>query len=269
MTSSNQSFNEPEVALAGGNENTVVRVGETVRRPPHPWTPAVHALLRHLEANGFREAPRALGFDEQGREILTFIPGEVGNYPLTSEMVSEAALVDAARLLRLYHEAASIVPGWDDLPWRFHYPDRARREVICHSDFAPYNLVFDGDRPVSIIDFDVAGPGPRLWDIAYAAYRFVPLASDANCVAFGFGAEPDRARRLGLFLNAYGPVDLSGLLEMVIERVEGLRDDILRRAVAGDPSVATHLEEDHVGSYNADLAWIRGNLAALEAVVSG
>jgi hypothetical protein len=264
-----QASCEPEIALVGGNENTVVRVGETVRRPVHPWTPAVHALLRKLEAAGFPESPRALGFDDQGLESLTFIPGEVGNYPLTPAMASDAALVDAARLLRGYHEESTIEPGWEDLSWRFRYPDPDRWEVVCHSDFAPYNLVFDGARPVGIIDFDVAGPGPRLWDIAYAAYRFVPLASDANCVAFGFGAEPERERRLALFLDAYGPDDLTGLLEMVIERVEGLRDDILQRAAAGDPSVTTHLEEDHVGSYNADLAWIRGNTAALAAAVSG
>jgi hypothetical protein len=266
---SNQSFNEPEVALVGGNENTVVRVEETVRRPVHPWTPAVHALLRKLEAAGFPESPRALGFDDQGREILTFIPGEVGNYPLTPAMVSDDALIASARLLRRYHEAATIEASWDDLSWRFGHPDRSRWEVVCHSDFAPYNLVFDAAKPVGIIDFDVAGPGPRLWDIAYAVYRFVPLASDANCVAFGFGAKPDRKRRLALFLGAYGPANLAGLLEMVIERVEGLRDDILRRAAAGDPGVATHLEEDHVGSYNADLAWICEHMTALDAVVSG
>ncbi len=267
--SSNQSFTETEVALVGGNENSVVRVGETVRRPVHPWTPAVHVLLRKLEAAGFLEAPRAIGFDDQGREILTFIPGEVGNYPLTPEMVSDSALVDAARLLRRYHEAATIEPGWEVFPWRFRDPDRGRWEVVCHSDFAPYNLVFDAGKPVGIIDFDVAGPGPKRWDIAYAAYRFVPLASDANCVAFGFGTEPDRERRLALFLNAYGPADLAGLLEMVIERVEGLRDDILQRAAAGDPSVSTHLEEDHVGSYNADLAWKREHLVAVDRVISG
>jgi hypothetical protein len=263
------SFNETEVALVGGNENTVVRVGETVRRPVHPWTPAVHVLLRKLEGTGFRESPRAFGFDEQGREILTFIPGEVGNYPLTPAMASDSALVNAARLLRRYHEAATIESGWEDLPWRFRHSDRSRWEVVCHSDFAPYNLVFDAAKPVGIIDFDVAGPGPRLWDIAYAVYRFVPLASDANCLAFGFGEEPDRERRLALFLGAYGPGDLAGLLEMVIERVEGLRDDILRRAAAGDPGVATHLEEDHVGSYNADLAWICEHMTAIDAVVSG
>lgn len=254
---------DQEIVLKGGNENVVVQVGETVRRPVHPWTPAVHALLRHLEAAGFPGSPRVLGFDEQGREVLTMIPGAVGNYPLTPAMTTDASLVACAHMLRRYHAAARVQPGWGDLPWRHRDPDLARWEVICHSDVAPYNIVYDGALPVGLIDFDVAGPGPRMWDIAYAAYRLVPLSGDASCLAFGFGEPPDRIGRLRRFLDAYGLDDRAGLLEMAVRRIEGLRDDILQRAAAGDPGVATHLAEGHVGSYNADLAWIRENETAL------
>src|SRR5260221_6573384 len=60
-----------EIPLAGGNMSSgVVRVGDTVRRPAGPWTPAVHALLAHLHAVGFDGAPRPLGVDERGREVL-------------------------------------------------------------------------------------------------------------------------------------------------------------------------------------------------------
>ena len=259
---------EPETLLKGGNENVVVQVGDTVRRPVHPWTPAVHALLRQLDAVGFAEAPRALGFDDQGREVPTMIPGEVGNYPLTREMTTDDSLLACARLLRRYHEAAAIQPGWGDLPWRYRDPDPDHWEVICHSDVAPYNIVYRDGLPVGLIDFDVAGPGPKMWDIAYAAFRLAPLSSDANCLAFGFSQSPDRFGRLARFLDAYGLDDRTGLLEMAVTRIEGLRDDILARAAAGDPSVATHLAEGHVGSYNADLAWIEAQRGQLEAVLS-
>ena len=262
------SLHEQEIVLAGGNENVVVQVGDTVRRPVHPWTPAVHALLRQLEAAGFPESPRVLGFDEQGRQILTMIPGEVGNYPMTPAMTTDESLVAAAGMLRRYHEAATIQPGWGDLPWRYRDPDPDCWEVICHSDVAPYNIVFRDGVPVGLIDFDVAGPGPKMWDIAYAAYRLAPLASDANCVAFGWPDVPDRGRRLALFCDAYGLEDRSGLLKMAITRIEAMRDDILDRAASGDPSVATHLREDHVGSYNADLGWIRANEDALRTAIS-
>ena len=261
-------LNAAEVPLAGGNENVVVRRGETVRRPGHSWTPAVQALLHHLADVGFAGAPQALGIDERGREIQTFIPGHVGNHPLEPAMTTESALQSAAELLRAYHEAATIQPGWDTLPWHWHHPKRHRWEVICHGDVAPYNTVYDGSQATALIDFDHAGPGPRLWDIAYAAYRFVPLAADSNLAGFGFAADVDRFGRLRTFLNAYGPSDRTGLIALVIERVEILRDDILARATAGDPSVDRHLEEDHVGSYNADLGWLRAHQRQLDNIVS-
>jgi hypothetical protein len=256
-----------EVELAGGNENVVVRVGDTVRRPVHPWTPAVQTLLRHLKAVGFTGAPRTLGIDDLGRDMLTFIPGRVGNYPLLPAMTTDAALIASARLLRAYHDAATVQPGWLDLPWHWRHPDPARWEVICQSDVAPYNVVFDGEVPRALIDFDHAGPGPRAWDVAYAAYRFAPLAADRNLGAFGFDPAIDRPGRLRTFLETYGELNTNGLIDLVIERVTGLRDDILARAAAGDPGVERHLAEDHVGSYNADLEWIRVNHPVLAAAI--
>jgi hypothetical protein len=57
--------------LDGGNTGGAVRIGDTVRRTAGAWTPAVHALLAHLESKGFPGAPRPRGLDESGREILT------------------------------------------------------------------------------------------------------------------------------------------------------------------------------------------------------
>ena len=64
----------------------MVRVGDTVRRPAGPWTPAVDALLRHLEDVGFPGAPRALGRD---RHVL---PGVVAHLR-RHEAVWERALL--------------------------------------------------------------------------------------------------------------------------------------------------------------------------------
>lgn len=69
-----------ERPLEGGNAGGAVRVGDTVRRPAGPWTPAVHSLLQHLDRVGFEQAPRTLGLDDQGREVLSFLPGHtIGN----------------------------------------------------------------------------------------------------------------------------------------------------------------------------------------------
>ena len=58
----------------------VYRVGEVVLREARPWSATVQALLRHLARVGFAAAPRVVepGFDEHGRETLTFIHGTSG-----------------------------------------------------------------------------------------------------------------------------------------------------------------------------------------------
>jgi hypothetical protein len=67
-----------ETPLTGGRLTPgVVRVGATVYRPIGPHWPFVHALLAHLERVGFSAAPRFLGIDDRGREILSYLDGEV------------------------------------------------------------------------------------------------------------------------------------------------------------------------------------------------
>src|SRR5262245_21022678 len=84
---------QQEIPLRGGNVSTVHRVGDTVRRNTGPWTPAVHAMLRHLEYVGFTGSPRVLGVDERGREVLSYLEGECGEYPLARHWVTDEALV--------------------------------------------------------------------------------------------------------------------------------------------------------------------------------
>src|SRR5882757_4970271 len=80
---------EAEIALPGGNIGGAVRVGSTVRRPTGPWTPAVHGLLNHLAAAGLAGVPRVLGFDDRGREILDFLPGEAYGEQVPDEVLED------------------------------------------------------------------------------------------------------------------------------------------------------------------------------------
>jgi hypothetical protein len=98
---------EGEERLAGGNVGGATRAGDTVRRVAGPWTPAVHALLGHLRANGFPEAPTPLGVDEHGREVLGYIEGDVPTYPLPGWALSDEALVAVAELIRRLHDASA------------------------------------------------------------------------------------------------------------------------------------------------------------------
>jgi Phosphotransferase enzyme family len=158
-----------EVPLGGGNMSEgVVRAGGTVRRPAGPWTPAVHALLAYLHDAGFRGAPRPLGIDGEGREVLTFMPGTVawpGHFHLLD---ADGQLRRAGRLIRGLHDA---VAGFDPPPgarWQALMPADGD-EIIAHNDLAPWNLVIGGSQ-WAFIDWDTAAPGTRLWDLAYAMH---------------------------------------------------------------------------------------------------
>ena len=243
-----------EIPLDGGNVTPVVRVGNTVRRVPGPWSPAVHGLLDHLAGRGFDGAPRFLGFDAQGREILSFLDGEVGQYPLPAYMWSDAALTGAARLLRRYHDATLDFVPPPGAEWQMVYLDAARHEVICHNDFAPYNVVYVAEQPRAIIDFDLAGPGPRLWDLAYAAYRFVPLSYAADMRDLGLSDLAWQSRRLQLFCAAYGLASAPGLLDMVARRIAAMCALLADRAASGDPAFRKMVDEGHLTHYQRELA---------------
>ena len=204
-----------EIPLAGGNVSAgVVRVGDTVRRPAGPWTPAVHALLTHLHDAGFRAAPRPLGLDERGREVLGFVPGTTVWPDRFDEVGPRHRLAGVGRMIREFHDAvAGFVPP-SDAVWQVAIPPEddggGGGEIIAHHDLAPWNLVTDG-AGWTFIDWDGAGPGSRLWDVAYAVKAFVPLSGDpawqrpdaadrVRVLADGYGLDEEQRRRLAPML---------------------------------------------------------------------
>ncbi|GAA3034305.1 aminoglycoside phosphotransferase family protein [Streptosporangium longisporum] len=251
--------------LTGGGVNEVVRIGATVRRPTGPWSPAVHGLLRHLRARGFTASPAVHGVTGDGFEILDFLPGEVSNYPVTPAAASTEALESAAELLRSYHDAT--VEHARDVTGGWMLPARAPVEVVCHGDYAPHNCVLDGDRVVGIIDFDTAHPGPRLWDVAYAVYRWAPLTAPANNDGFGTAAE--QARRARLFCDRYrlGAAGRSGLVDTVIARLHALVDFMRAQADAGNAAFAGHLADGHHVQYLADAAYLDERRAVFDRLL--
>src|SRR4051812_43933013 len=184
------AMTDDEEILAGGNMTAVVRIGDTVRRAAGPWTPTIHAFLRHLRANGFDLVPEPLGMDERGREIISLLPGAPATYPLPAFAWADDTLAAVAQTLRAYHDASA---GFEGTRWQ--WPSHEPQEVICHNDFAPYNLMFEDGRVTGVIDLDLASPGPRVLDLAYTAYRFVPLTDPANPDA-PFPGEREQHRRL-------------------------------------------------------------------------
>lgn len=235
-----ESKNVPVEEPLGGNQSAAVKVGNTVHRRGGRWTPAVQALLAHLHSVGFNAAPEPLGTDGQGRAVLKFIEGEVHEGwpdPMPSWMYEDdVTLLDAARLLRRYHDLASTFTPPPDAKWRIVAP--VQHEVICHNDWAPYNAIFDGRHPVAMLDWDSAGPGSRVWDVAWSAHTWVPLYPKRDGSNDPVLPLPTRARRLASFCAAYGGVEPSVVLGTLIEQLHFLADHLQAEADVGEPAVA-------------------------------
>ena len=224
-----------EVRLSGGNVGGAVRVGDTVRRAAGPWTPAVHALLQHLADNGFTGAPRPLGFDEQGREVLTFLPGETvgGRRPRPGWVRADDTLDQVARWLRDCHQAvAGFVPP-PGAVWRGG-GSWTRGLIVGHNDTSPDNAAWQAGQLTGFFDWDFAGPVPPGWDLAFAAFSWVPLDTRPY-LAEGFTDLEALPRRLSRFLATYGwAATTSEFLEVVAARITAHADGIRDLAATGD-----------------------------------
>src|SRR5215472_5534680 len=131
-----------EPLLGGNTHEQVVRVGSTVRRPTGSWTPGVHALLSHLEQAGFSGAPCIHGVDEEGREILDYIDGEVVHPHHRHLLESDQALAQVAATIRRFHDAVSGFSAGERFAWSERGGDPSgATEILCHNDLAPWNLL--------------------------------------------------------------------------------------------------------------------------------
>jgi hypothetical protein len=191
-----------EVLLDGGftNAGRVSRVGDTVRRPWRPTSPATWALLDHFERVGFDGAPRFLGIDDRGREMLSFIPGEAAIEPYPDWALTDEALVSVAVLLRRYHDAAASFDAAGHR-WPDFVPVAFRDGLVSHNDPNLDNVIFSGGVAVGLIDFDLASPGSAVWDVTCAARLWAPLRDECDMPEELRGRSLERLR---MFVDAYG-----------------------------------------------------------------
>ncbi|ONI68107.1 aminoglycoside phosphotransferase [Kribbella sp. ALI-6-A] len=187
----------PEAAMRGGRlTRGVVRVGDTVRRPPSPFAASLLALL---EQRGFTAAPRHLGHDDSGRDTLTYLPGWV---PAKLRPWTDTQVAAAGALARALHDATrgSLLAG--------------PHQVVCHHDLGPNNTVFQDDLPVAFIDFDLAAPGSPLEDVGYMAWLWcVSSKPEARSVQA-------QAAQVRVLADAYGltPSERAVLVDAMLER---------------------------------------------------
>ncbi len=232
-----------EQRLLGGRSVGAVRVGDTVHRVAQPWTRTVHALLRHLEAVGFDGAPRVHGFDDRGREVLEYLPGQTiwERSPWPDWAFADATLIQVAEWACELHAATETFVPPQDAIWFAGRPWQPGL-IVGHHDAAPWNAVWRDGRLVGFVDWDTAGPSPREFELAYLALTWVPLFTPEFAAPLGFTTPHDRSRRFHLLLDAYGydgPRD--GFASLIARRARISTEFIHRGAAAGEPAAVAML----------------------------
>ena len=227
-----------EQRLAGGQDEGATLVDGTVRRPVRPWTHTVHHLLRYLEVRGFPGAPRVVGFDGRGREMLTYLHGRTVGHsqPWPAWTHSGEALDQVGGWLRDYHRVvADYIPS-SDAVWREDQPWRPGL-IVGHGDPAPYNAVWNDTGLVGFIDWDNAGPVPPEDDLAWVAFSWTPLHARAVVRREGFTVFGARRTRLERLLIAYGwEGTTQDMLRQIDARVHHQITVMRSTAAQGDPA---------------------------------
>ena len=176
--------------------------------------------------------------DDRGREMLSFLPGTPVVPPYPDWALTDEALVSVAHLLRAYHRAVST---FDPAPhvWPPSPPAAFVEGLVSHNDLNLDNVVFRDGRAVALIDFDLASPGSRLWDVACAARLWAPLRPDS---AIDDDRRGRALARFRLFVDSYGlPArDRPRVVEAVRENHGWFRTLIRTHAEEGHAVFAEH-----------------------------
>lgn len=243
MTGQREAGGGHEV-LAGGTENpgAVFRRGEVVDRPAPRAGAALHAYLRQFGGRGFGgSAPVPVGLGE-GREQLTFLPGEVALPPFPDWVLTEEALASVGRLLRRMHDASAGMPYDQDADWPRDLADPRGGTMLVHNDLCMENVVFRNGRAAGVIDFDLAAPGRPLWDVAMTARYWAPML-DPESAADLYRTPLDPAARLRVLADAYGlsAEDRAELPTAIEEATAVCRAFMAARITAGSTAYARAL----------------------------
>jgi hypothetical protein len=260
-----------EEPLAGGMHETraVVRVGDSVRRPVTKSSDAVRALLLHLEQVGFEGAPRYLGSDREGREVLSYIDGEVPLPPYPARSMTDGALVDLGRLLRRFHDATASFDVTGSRAGPVTGPIRSL-DLSSANDLFPENVVFRDGRVIVLIDFDMAAPGRPLWDVAIAAQEWAPL--NAPEARRDHPRDLDGVARLRRFARAYGVESdrATQLVDLIFAERQHALAHIRSEIAAGNHGWVDHWRESRGEERaQADDAWLEHHRDALVDAIGG
>jgi tRNA A-37 threonylcarbamoyl transferase component Bud32 len=185
------------------------------------------------------------GIDDRGREVLTFIPGECVHPDNLAVLNSDSAMRRVGELIAAYHRAQAGYVSLPDAAWRTEGRDPTGSiEVIAHNDLAPWNLIA-GSSGWVFIDWDLAAPGRRMWDLAWAVHSFVGLWPDSTLT------DDETVRRIAAFCDGaeVDTRDRPYLLEVVIERTRHHSEFLRSKARDGNAEYRRLVADGHADAW--------------------
>ena len=130
-------------------------------------------------------------------------------------------------------------------------------EVACHNDLDPRNTIYrkraSAVEPVALIDWDLAGPGDRVNDLAHICWTYTGI---------GRGAAASVVRqRIETCLAAYdSDIGHSAVVDAMLWWQDRCWRGIVAEAAAGDPHMRALLAAGAVRQVQADYEWTRTHL---------
>ena len=210
--------------------------------------------MHHLEAVGFTAAPRVLGFDEHGREILTYLAGELGAAGWAMIVDDPALTVPpgscASTTMPSSRTARRPEPSGPTLT--SHYTTRSSATATS----APGTSSGETGSQSASLTGIWPGPGTAIDDVAYALEYAAPFRDDEMAARWlAYDRPPDRRQRIERFASAYGLTSVAGLVDQVIRRQRLTSERVQALAERGVEPQATWVANGYLDQLEARAAW--------------
>jgi hypothetical protein len=239
---------------------------DRVRKVAHEGSGTIQTFLLHLQSTGIDYIPTPLSLSDRLEEI-SYLPGVCYGAvePRPNEAWDIERLEHLGRAVRRCHDSSvEFLSSWRGAQWFPFAEPCAAPEVICHNDLGPWNVPVDGEH-IHIIDWEMAAPGMRIWDVAHIAWNWVPYFPPAERARVSFPEPYQPEARLAALLKGYGASHWTAreVLEEVLQR-QSRTLELAALSISTEAMLLENWENVETDPILADQAFVReciGNTA--------